>query len=75
MWRDMMEDLLHCVVQDCVPFGAAAQKEENEFFYGFFPNGDSRLYWYIPVKKNNVEYESFLFLTLPIHILHLTLTT
>jgi hypothetical protein len=26
----MMEDLLHCVVQDCVPFKAAAQKGNEE---------------------------------------------
>ena len=24
-----MENLPHCVVQDCIPFGAAAQKEKN----------------------------------------------
>ena len=32
----MMEDLPHCVVQDCVPSGATAQKEENNFLWYFF---------------------------------------
>ena len=26
-YNDMIKDLPHCVVQDCVPFGAAAQNE------------------------------------------------
>ena len=34
-----MEDLPHCVVQNCVPFGAAAQKKGKKRKIGFHPLG------------------------------------